>query len=1298
MEEIPAFSIWETFNETIPALMSTKPSEKSLEHLAKIIKSGDFSNIFVYNRDPAISFDDYERVANKYKSFTTWFLGRFFYLLSCEKLSKSHNIYVDIQLCVLDQLSNTQLHVYDEMTKEYSQALHGLTKFIESRRDSLLLDVFVPIKYTDLNQKLNLDPVSIEISRKNWQSFLLNLFKFIKCILSQNFDFQTFDSVTSRNLDDLLFLLSECPFTVKLEILKIYAELATKMDDCDVAIKYKMDLFASFFEQIVYEVYNEKFPVKSNEFEQFELLTLQFLELNLSNEKFLKISEFLLTTNLNKMPSEKMQKFCKRHRTRPLYRAEDFESFVSCGLIDYDTSVLCGLKSQIVDDVHDVQLSQEGGHFRIYHADSTKWKVFYRILLQSWDNTSCKECCKITQFLEFMIALTTLLIEIRIEMNRPFNIIFVEGNIFFTKTLSLLNQHFNSCDKTIDFALIYQLFLNLSFICDPPNFTTCFDIFAFVFTQTHLSQEDYLETVDYRQYKKELNDFCTFSTRFLTTKDTAFEYLNKFVAQISSGLFELSQLHDMEVTFMNICSQRKNQKTIINNLPNILTLFNNTDRIISEILLPALSSTADDILKEVTRVLPHVICTSAADFIKVVQVDPERGLTVEIFCDKCHLNVQPKSTEKEKKIEEFTRKFTRGVITVNFTKLDLDMSTLTGAVLKSVLKFLTFSDSELKMAALEVLPFCTNHILKFYSGNVARIWVEKSGDQEEVVRRKFGEIIPKVVKCGQENKILSEETKSEVIEVLFASLTKLTKRSLQQSDYKLQETILYTVQEICGTKCDNTVLPIVKILIYLIMVPTSKHSLIAVNKFFKLAETHNTTTTQIYKLYKQEICEIIAHLCVINQSLVDSSLTTSLCKISVTLEFYSSKDFVMRECQHLLPFFVSKVIKAPVVGKLIEQMALMVNSGVSALLARLYGSIFLTVFLNGTKDDFKCCTMYLEKNTGLSHSDLCKRNLWVILNELLLNFHEKKDKVVLALRYLASEDNQQKSENVQEYLQSRLLGILQHFDFKLMAKNTNRKNSILLSLADLLTYMGPKYVGPLRFKIIAMLRTADCGDFPELSCEVWRAFIKSCHVESLAPQLATIFVSILPLIKSCPKQINDIFKYLVVTNEDVTKESIKDLFFIDDPKIDACVVQVIKKHLRTFDDCSLRDKMKAYLRYLTHETSEVRIRSLKQLKLLIERNREELDGMILGYNGIDPVIVELIEILTLGCREKDPALKLACGEVIGELGAVEPSHLPRRYAQDGRNFTFFINDDAFILSALNELTKALQGEKNTVVS
>lgn len=201
---------------------------------------------------------------------------------------------------------------------------------------------------------------------------------------------------------------------------------------------------------------------------------------------------------------------------------------------------------------------------------------------------------------------------------------------------------------------------------------------------------------------------------------------------------------------------------------------------------------------------------------------------------------------------------------------------------------------------------------------------------------------------------------------------------------------------------------------------------------------------------------------------------------------------------------------------------------------------------------------------------------------------------------------------------------------------------------------------PLRFKIIAMLQTSNYENFPTLNCEVWDAFVRTCEIESLGPQLALIFVSILPLLDHCPVKVNEILKYLVVENEHYMKNYISDLFFVKNSKIDYEIHGIIKKYLSNLKQCSLKEKMQIFMKYLSHEAMEVRIQSLKHLKNCLEQSREELDKMILDFNGIDSTIVELIDILTLGCREKDKSLKLACGEVIGELGAIEPSHLPRR--------------------------------------
>lgn len=77
-------------------------------------------------------------------------------------------------------------------------------------------------------------------------------------------------------------------------------------------------------------------------------------------------------------------------------------------------------------------------------------------------------------------------------------------------------------------------------------------------------------------------------------------------------------------------------------------------------------------------------------------------------------------------------------------------------------------------------------------------------------------------------------------------------------------------------------------------------------------------------------------------------------------------------------------------------------------------------------------------------------------------------------------------------------------------------------------FMGAKHLGTMRFKIIAMLRTVTCfkdGGYPDLTCDAWETFVKNCDISALGPQLATIFVSLLPLLDYFPERVNGIFRF-----------------------------------------------------------------------------------------------------------------------------------------------------------------------------
>lgn len=79
------------------------------------------------------------------------------------------------------------------------------------------------------------------------------------------------------------------------------------------------------------------------------------------------------------------------------------------------------------------------------------------------------------------------------------------------------------------------------------------------------------------------------------------------------------------------------------------------------------------------------------------------------------------------------------------------------------------------------------------------------------------------------------------------------------------------------------------------------------------------------------------------------------------------------------------------------------------------------------------------------------------------------------------------------YLNVRLHGILVNFDIKLDPKSDEfTQQSALASLTVLMRYMGATYLTPLRYKILATLRTSlefKRPGFPRLVCDAWEAFI-----------------------------------------------------------------------------------------------------------------------------------------------------------------------------------------------------------------
>lgn len=209
------------------------------------------------------------------------------------------------------------------------------------------------------------------------------------------------------------------------------------------------------------------------------------------------------------------------------------------------------------------------------------------------------------------------------------------------------------------------------------------------------------------------------------------------------------------------------------------------------------------------------------------------------------------------------------------------------------------------------------------------------------------------------------------------SLKFYTKQSLQYSRAEVQETILETLTNLSSVKSEIVVLHVIDLLLYFIMCPTSKHSLMAVNTFLTIEKKHKTKINDLYVKFRKEICQRIVELCAINQALINRTLHASLRKVGVLLGFFSTKDFVTQECEYLLSFMVPLLAIMPKVSELICEMAEMIEIELPQLLATKYGGIFLNIYLREPEHVYLKAMEYLERETGMPGPTLRKNNFRV---------------------------------------------------------------------------------------------------------------------------------------------------------------------------------------------------------------------------------------------------------------------------------------------------------------------------------
>lgn len=470
-------------------------------------------------------------------------------------------------------------------------------------------------------------------------------------------------------------------------------------------------------------------------------------------------------------------------------------------------------------------------------------------------------------------------------------------------------------------------------------------------------------------------------------------------------------------------------------------------------------------------------------------------------------------------------------------------------------------------------------------------------------------------------------------------LVKATRTSLESNNNTQQTKTLNLIKEFGLCSDENVILPATKLLVYFIMHPQCYLGPKAVIYLRDISEHHRYTPNQVYHRYKKDFCKLFVQCCLHN----GKEFAISLLKVVRAFGFVGYRDFISKDVHHFLPFLIPYSVIIKEVPSMIEEIASLVQCSVSEFLIERFPHIYVHVYLNENNDVSKKCFNIIENLTKMSILSLIKRHFRIILTEFLLQYCCNPEKVLTACRYLACHDPDSSSPSasmsmstaqIADFLNPKFLGVLAYFDHKLVNAKValSVKRKALKSFPDILNLMGVKYLTPLRFKVLATLRSAIplAKEFPTVIAEAWSAFIHNVDTIFLGPLLSTLALSLLQQIEFAPQEINKIFQYLVLSNENLLSSHIPDLFFMEDTIVSEKIKMIIKRHVKRTQPNGFMDKIKWYLQQLNQDIPSVKAFSFLHLDKLLKSNRGEIHKAVFGGKNIDPIIVELVDALLAG--------------------------------------------------------------------
>jgi len=526
------------------------------------------------------------------------------------------------------------------------------------------------------------------------------------------------------------------------------------------------------------------------------------------------------------------------------------------------------------------------------------------------------------------------------------------------------------------------------------------------------------------------------------------------------------------------------------------------------------------------------------------------------------------------------------------------------------------------------------------------------------------------------------------------------------------ERVLASIGEIAALAETDLLLKCIIALLNEVLFPTFPLlGVVACQQMKQLAHVRNTSLPLLYMKFGKDISCAIVH-CLHNTKSAKPCLDASqvLQKVADVFLFEDVQSYVKATEHLLVPYIVQKV--SPTASVLMKTISrLMDDPNHKSVIVRTIGHIFCHIVCScDGPDESQKVFSYIENEMELTFTRLLRLGNHID-SLLLMHLSSHHGQVLNGLKSLLQAKGSFEgmdislitNEQLASLLQPNLLGILVYFDKHLKDRSVpiEDKRQAYKSLIQLMRLMGPQHITTVRMHIMTTLRIGlqfQDRQFTELCCEAWNCFVHLLDVNVLGPMLSQIVANLLPLLKTEPAKVSEIFEFLIVDNKEVLKQQLLELYFLPD----MAELQHVSSILRPFvDDVYRSGDLRLQIEYLikgvSHELLDIRHMALSKLIQSLQVNKDALHSLVLSNETAHPIISQLVTVLLSGCREPDPTIRGLIGKCLGEIGAIDPGRLEltaNQPKEELSKFTASMVDDGFTFDLVSELAKAFLGAED----